>query len=121
MEIKELKYEETPFLKKEQNNKMKIFVTGIKYIIDNKIKYCELLDMPFAASTSNADLVSRARRVTEHELRKITGHRQEIVNFFTFSKCNVNGDWHWYAKFDVEAWEEAVQKGQATENGKEET
>ena len=103
--VKKMKVEETPFYKM---TKLELFNRDIQEIIEKKIEYCELVDCPYAASTVSQDLEYRARRVCREILSKMD-RRPEKVDFFRFAKLiDENKKTHFYAWFNVKAWNELV-------------
>ena len=103
--VKEVNLEETPFIF-SKTDKYKQFCRDLKEIIDNKIEYCELVDMPYAPSTAVADLEYKARLFCGDYLWSIKKRRPEEVDFFKFAKRVENDKTCFYANFNVKAWDE---------------
>lgn len=105
--IKPMKYEDTPFAAKEKD-KFHLFAADIMEIINNKIEYSEIVDMPYSPATATADLERKTRVICGDLLWAKHRERPENTDFFKFSKPTINGKTHFYVYFNVKAWEKAI-------------
>lgn len=105
--IKKIEYIETPFAGRD-NSKIVKFTQDIRDIIDNKIEYAELIDMPYADSTANEDLAYKARRICREYFWANYGRSPEKTDFFKFAKRTQDDGVHWYVQFNAVEYEKMV-------------
>lgn len=107
--IKKIEYDKTPFSGKD-NSKNAKFTQDIREIIDNKIEYAELIDMPYADSTANQELGYKARKICREYFWEKYYCNPEITDFFKFAKQTKEDGMHWYVQFNVAGFERTVSK-----------
>ena len=107
--VKKIEYIETPFAGKD-SSKIAKFAQDIRDIIDSKIEYAELVDMPYADSTANQDLGYKARKICREYCREKYYCNPETTDFFKFAKQTKEDGVHWYVQFNVAGFERMVSK-----------
>ena len=109
MSVKKITYLTSPFSGHDQSKANK-FAKDVLEIIENKIEYSEILEMPYADSTANQDLGYRARRACRDYIWTKYGKSPSTTDFFIFAKRKSDDGYHWYCKFNVEAYERMVKQ-----------
>lgn len=107
--VKALKFEDTPFVVKGKD-KFHRFAEDIMEIINKKIEYSEIIDIPYSPTTSVADLEHKTRIICSDLLWTKYRKRPEKTDFFKFSKPTIDGKTHFYVSFDVNEWERVNSK-----------
>ena len=109
MSVRKIEYIETPFCGRD-NSKIAKFTQDIRDVIENKIEYAELVDMPYADSTANEDLGYKARRICRDYVWEKYYCGPETTDFFKFAKRTQEDGVHWYIQFNVTGFEKMVSK-----------
>ena len=105
--IKKIEYTESPFSSRD-NSKFAKFAQDIKEIIENKIEYAELVDMPYADSTANEDLAYKSRIIFRGYHWDVFKCAPEKTDLFKFAKQTKEDGVHWYVHFDTEEFMKMV-------------
>lgn len=107
--IKKVNYIDTPFAEKENTKSVK-FSKDIRDVIENKIEYAELVEMPYSDTTANQDLSYRARKICRKYCLEKYGLNPETTDFFNFAKRTKEDGIHWYVYFNMTDFEKMIDK-----------